>query len=94
MKIPKSKSITELRNTIFETFDEVIAGETQVITHKNGNMVAMISVDKIESLYEEIELHKNLAIGYAQAMRGEGVSSDELKNLLKEKASKLREKHG
>lgn len=94
MKIPKSKSITELRNTIFETFDEVIAGETQVITHKNGNMVAMISVDKIESLYEEIELHKNLAIGYAQAMRGEGVSSDELKNRLKEKASKLREKHG
>ena len=94
MKRPKSKTITELRNTIFETFDEVIAGETQVITHKNGSMVAMISVDKIEGLYEEIELHKNLAIGYAQAMRGEGVTSSELKKRLSKKASKLREKNG
>ena len=94
MKIPKSKTITELRNTIFETFDEVISGETQVITHKNGCMIAMISVAKIEGLYEEIELHKNLAIGYAQAMRGEGISSDELKARMKSKATKLREKHG
>lgn len=94
MKIPKSKSITELRSTLFETFDEVMAGETQVITHKNGRMVAMISVEKIEELYEEIELHKNLAIGYAQAMRGEGSSSEELKLRLKEKAKKLRDKNG
>ncbi len=91
MKIPKSKTITELRNSIFETFEEVIAGETQVITHKNGNMVAMISVEKIEGLYEEIELHKNLAIGYAQAIRGEGISSSDLKKRLSEKASKLRD---
>jgi len=94
MKIPKSKTITELRNSIFETFDEVIAGETQVITHKNGSMIAMISVDKIESLYEEIDLHKNLAIGYAQAMRGEGITSTELKIRLIDKTSKNREKNG
>lgn len=94
MKIPKSKSITELRSTLFETFDEVIAGETQVITHKNGSMVAMISVDKIEELYEEIDLHKNLAIGYAQAMRGEGISTDELKSKFKDKEKALRAKHG
>ena len=94
MKIPKSKSITELRSSLFETFDEVIAGEAQVITHKNGKMVAMISVDKIEELYEEIELHKNLAIGYAQALRGEGVSTDELKSRLQDKAKRLREKYG
>lgn len=36
--------------------------------------------------------HKNLAIGYAQAMRGEGVSSDELKARMKSKAANLREK--
>lgn len=82
IKIPKSKTITELRNTIFETFDELIAGESQVITHKNGSMVAMISVDKIEGLYEEINLQKNLAIGYAQAMRGEGVTSPKFKKRL------------
>jgi antitoxin (DNA-binding transcriptional repressor) of toxin-antitoxin stability system len=94
MKIPKSKSITELRSSLFETFDEVIAGEAQVITHKNGKMVAMISIDQIEDLYDQINLHKNLAIGYAQAMRGEGVTTDELKKRLKEKEKKLREKYG
>lgn len=94
MKIPKSKSITELRSSLFETFDEVIAGEAQVITHKNGKMVAMISIDQIEDLYDQVDLHKNLAIGYAQAMRGEGVSTAELKKLLKEKEKKLREKYG
>ena len=36
----KRKTITELRNSLFETFDEVVSGEEQVITHKNGNMVA------------------------------------------------------
>jgi hypothetical protein len=94
MKIPKSKSITELRSSLFETFDEVIAGEAQVITHKNGKMVAMISIDQIEDLYDQVDLHKNLAIGYAQAMRGEGVTTDELKKRLKEKEKKLREKYG
>jgi hypothetical protein len=94
MKIPKSKSITELRSSLFETFDEVIAGEAQVITHKNGKMIAMISIDQIEDLYDQVDLHKNLAIGYAQAMRGEGVTTDELKKRLKEKEKKLREKYG
>ncbi len=94
MKIPKSKSITELRSSLFETFDEVIAGEAQVITHKNGKMVAMISIDQIEDLYDQVDLHKNLAIGYAQAMRGEGVTTDELKKRLKEKEKILREKYG
>lgn len=94
MKIPKSKSITELRSSLFETFDEVIAGEPQVITHKNGSMVAMISVEKIEELYDQIELHKNLAIGYAQAMRGEGSTTEELKKRLREKSKRLKVNHG
>ena len=32
---------------------------------------------------DQVELHKNLRIGYAQAMRGEGISSDKLKRQLK-----------
>lgn len=94
MKIPKSKTITELRNTLFETFDEVAAGETQIITHKNGSMVALISLEKIEEMSNEIQLHKNLAIGYAQAMRGEGATSAELKKNLKAKEKALRAKYG
>ena len=94
MSNPKRKTITELRNSIFETFDEVVSGETQLITHKNGSMVVMVSVDQIEKLNEEVELHKNLAIGYAQALRGEGVSSSTLKERLMKKEKALRKKHG
>lgn len=93
MTKPKRKTITELRNTLFETFDEVAAGETQFISHKNGTEIAMVSVDKIENLYNEIELHKNLAIGYAQTLRGEGVNSSDLKERLKKKEKELRKKH-
>ncbi len=78
---------------MFETFDEVAAGETQYISHKNGTEIAMVSVDKIEKLYSEIELHKNLAIGYAQALRGEGVSTNDLKERLKKKEKDLRKKY-
>lgn len=82
MNLLKRKTVTELRNSLFETFEEVCEGEPQIVTHKNGKMVALISVEKYEALQEEIELHKNLAIGYAQAMRQEGVSSIELKDRL------------
>ncbi len=94
MKILKSKSITELRSSLFETFDEVVSGKPQMITHKNGSIVAMVPLSTIEKMESEIELHKNLAIGYAQAMRGDGISSSELKKRLKDKEKKLREKHG
>jgi prevent-host-death family protein len=90
----KRKTITELRNTLFETFDEVVSGEEQVITHKNGNMVAMVPIDKLEAMADEIELHKNLAIGYAQALRGEGITSAQIKKNLKNKEKALREKYG
>jgi hypothetical protein len=86
MRRLKKKTVTELRNSLFETFDEVAVGKMQIISHKNGSEIAMVSLDKIEELYEEIELHKNLAIGYAQALRGEGISSSSLKDKLKKKA--------
>ena len=89
----KKKTITELRNTLFETFDEVVAGETQLISHKNGTEVAMVPVNQIEKLKEEIELHKNLAIGYAQALRGEGISSTDLLKKMKKKEKELRTKY-
>jgi antitoxin (DNA-binding transcriptional repressor) of toxin-antitoxin stability system len=94
MTIPKIKSITDLRISLFETFDEVVSGETLLITHKNGSMVAMVPVDQIEKLTQEVELHKSLAIGYAQALRGEGIATSRLKEKLKKKEKELRAKHG
>ena len=75
------------------TFDEVAAGQTHFISHKNGTEVAMVSVEKIERLYDEIELHKNISIGYAQALRGEGVATSDLKERLKKKGKELRKKY-
>ena len=94
MVTPKSKTITELRGSLFETFEQVAGGKTQIITHKNGQQVAMISLEAINRMEGEIELHKNLAIGYAQAMRGEGSTTPELKQKLKAKEQALREKYG
>lgn len=78
----KSKTLTELRSTLFETCEDVIAGKTQLVTHKNGHILALMSLEKMQELYDEIELHKNLCIGYAQAMRGEGITTLELKKKL------------
>ena len=94
MKNLKEKSITELRSSLFETFEDVVSGETHIITHKNGTSVAIVPIDEINSLKNEIELHKKLALGYAQALRGEGISSLNLKNKLKDKEKALREKYG
>ena len=88
-----SKTITELRSSIFESFDMVASGETLQITHKNGTKIAMVSLETIENLKEEASLHKNLAIGYAQALRGEGITTVVLKDRLKEKERILREKY-
>ena len=94
MEYPKQKTITELRNSLFETFDEVVAGKIRLITHKNGNMIAMVPFDTIEELNAQITMHKNLAIGYAQALRGEGISTTALKKNLKNKEQLLRKKYG
>ena len=94
MKKPKTKTITELRSSLFETFDEVVLGQPQIISHKNGNTIAMVPINEIEVLQSEVELHKNLAIGYAQALRGEGKSTEDLKTRLKKKEKELRKKHG
>lgn len=90
----KRKTITELRSSLFETFDEVLSGESQIVTHKNGSAIALVPLTKIEEMEKEIQLHKNLAIGYAQALRGEGISTSDLKSRMKEKEKKLRAKYG
>ena len=52
----------------------------------------MNPADTINKLNERIELHKNLAIRYAQALKGEGISSNQLKKKLiaREKALKAK----
>ena len=94
MKFSKTKTITQLRSSLFKTFDEVVEGQSQVVMHKKGDMVAIVPIHQIEKLEEEIKLHKNLAIGYAQALRGEGVSTQILKKKLKNREKDLKRKYG
>jgi len=94
MKIRKRKTITEFRSQLFETFDEVLSEGPQVITHKNGSAIALVSLADLEQLEQEVELHRNLAIGYAQALRGESVSTTDLKARLRRVEKELKTKHG
>jgi hypothetical protein len=54
----------------------------------------MVPCETIDLLNELIELHKNLAIGYTQALRSEGISSFKLKSKLKEKEKAFSSKYG
>ena len=93
MKNSSKKTITELRKSLFETFDEVVEGKPCVVSHKNGSEIAMVPIDMIKKLQNTVELNKRLAAGYAQAMRGEGISTAELKERLKKKEEELRKKY-
>ncbi len=88
------KSITKLRSSLFEIFEEVVAGKMQIITHKNGIKIAMITLEKVEAMEDEIELHKNLAHGYAESLRGQTLSTKEVLKQLKKDRTSLRKKHG
>lgn len=56
-------------------------------------MIAMVPADQIERMNEEIELHKNMVIGYALALRGEGLSTTGPKEKLAKKEKVLSAKH-
>ena len=64
------------------------------LCNKKGDMVAIVPINAIEKLEDEIKLHKNLAIGYAQVLRGEGISTQSLKKKFKGTEKCLRKKHG
>ena len=50
------------------------------------NKKSKSAMDMLNEFFpDNAELDKNLAIGYEQAMKGEGISSDELKKRLAEK---------
>jgi len=90
----KSQTVTQLRSSLFQTFESVAAGEIHHITHKNGSQAAIVPMTMIQELQDEIELHKNLAIGYAQALRGEGKSSAQMLKSLEKKQTNLLKKFG
>lgn len=83
--MPKVQSATELRSHLYETLDEVSRGEPQIITHKRGESVIIISQEKFNALIDEREVLREISLGVSQLGRGEGISHSAVKERMLKK---------
>ena len=74
MGTPKIKSATTFRTELFDTLREVAEGKPHVITHNQGQPVVLISQEQYDSILDEKEVLKEIAIGTAQIDAGKGIS--------------------
>ena len=74
MRNPKIKSVTSLRNDLYETLREVSHGKSHIITHKQGDPVVLVSKEKYDKIMDEKESLKKMAIGLSEIELGEGLS--------------------
>ena len=86
MGTPKIKSATSLRKDLYETLKEVSKGEAQIITHRQGKPVLLVSKDAYDKIVAESDSLRKMAIGLSQIENGDGVPHKEA--LLKIKALK------
>ena len=83
MGLPKVKSATSLRNDLYETLKEVSKGKPQIITHKQGDPVLLVSKEAFDKILNESEALKKMAIGLSQIESNEGVSHKKALQKLK-----------
>lgn len=83
MGIPKTKTATTLRSDLYESLKNVSEGELEVITHKQGDPVVLISQNKFNELLDEKEALKKMAIGLSQIKEGKGISHKKAVSQLK-----------
>ncbi|MBI1859888.1 MAG: type II toxin-antitoxin system Phd/YefM family antitoxin [Deltaproteobacteria bacterium] len=89
VKVPKTKSATELRASLFETLREVQEGEPQLVTHTKGSDgVILISQAKLNALLEENDTLKAIALGRADVAAGRTVSNGEATMRIKKMQAK------
>lgn len=74
MGTPKVKSATSLRSDLYETLKEVSDGEPQIITHKQGDPVLLVSKEKYDELLDQSDALRKMAVGLSQIESGEGIS--------------------
>jgi PHD/YefM family antitoxin component YafN of YafNO toxin-antitoxin module len=82
MGIPKIKSASELRKDLYTSLKEASDGETQVVTHKQGEPVVLISQSEYNKVFEENELLKNLNLGLSDIRAGKSYTSAEIKERM------------
>lgn len=88
MKMPKIKSATELRKSLYQTLTEVARGDPQVITHKRGEAVVLISQAKFNAMIDEKEVLREIALGVAELDSGLGIPHDKVISELKARRKK------
>jgi len=89
MKIPKAKSVTELRKNLFETLREVEKGEPQMVTNAKGSdNVILISQSKLNALLDENDVLRAITRGVADIDAGRVVSHEKAKKRIKEMQAK------
>ena len=74
MGIPKIKSATHFRETLYETLREVCEGQFQIISNQNGQNVVLISQEDYNKLLEECETQRSIALGVLDLDSGKSVS--------------------
>ncbi len=65
MAIPKIKTATSFRQSLYETLKDVAKGKTYVVTQKQSDPVVLISQEKYNRVLEEREVLKSIAAGVA-----------------------------
>lgn len=77
MSSPKIKSATALRSDLYETLKEVSEGKKQIITHKQGEPVMLISMSDYDELIEKLNFLRKTSVGLSQIANGEGAPHSE-----------------
>ncbi len=89
MKIPKTKSASDLRANLFETLREVQDGDPQLITHTKGSDgVILISQSRLNAILEENDVLKAINKGRADVTANRVHTISEMKEHLQKMQSK------
>lgn len=63
MGIPKTKSVTALRDDLYETLRKVANGQPLLVTQKQGDNIVLLSQKDYNKILEECELLRAVASG-------------------------------
>ena len=85
MAIPKIKSASELRKDLYSSLKEASEGETQVVTHKQGEPVVLVSQSEYNKIFEENEILRNISVGLSDIRSNRTHSTVEVKKKLKQR---------
>lgn len=78
MGTPKIKSATLLRSDLYDTLKNVAIGEPQIITHKQGEPVLLISKEAYDIIIDENMALKKMAIGLSEIESGMGIKHKDI----------------